>query len=218
MAGEITQALRDRVRSRIGEASKQGILDQEIYDFLNMAQRDLALRLHDAAIEELTQIATGTLTNSRVALPSGLVRERLVKVGANDIPAKRWDVSQLDAVANNVMQQPSLADPYYFIWYNATDAAVRLCLEVGNASSSDPYDVYYAKMPTKITAAVDPDYNEEWHDLIVDMAVALCRMAKAEAEEYQRMRNEYLRKTAEANSRYLATEIGPYEGEPGDTA
>ena len=50
MAGEVSQALKADVRSRIGEPSEQGVLTSEIYGALNEAQRELLNQLNDVAL------------------------------------------------------------------------------------------------------------------------------------------------------------------------
>lgn len=221
--GDTTDTLTTRVRSRIGEPSKQGINDEEIWAYLSYAQRDLAMRLNEAAIPELTPVTESTLTNSRAAVPSSpeLQRIRLLQVGANNIPARRWPVVWRDALTDNAHINPSAAEPYYWLWYDSDDGAVRLNVEIDDATSTAAYRLHYVETPDDVYGsasgdAADPSLHERWHGLMVDLAVALARSAKGEWGEYDRVRRKYLARARTQNSRYSATGMRPVDAESGD--
>ena len=213
-AGDKSDALLDRVRARIGEPSKSGILDDVLWQFVNLAQLDLIERLDDNDIPELTEIASGSLTNSRVGLPADFLRPRLLLIGSNEIPARRWPVHELDALEGSTVYVPSLTDPYYYIWRDATDDAIRLKVEVGNASSTDAYKLFYTKLPAAIDTDTDPDFGDHLHDLLVDYTVSLCRMVAKEYGERDRVRRQYFDQVATFSSRGVGNE--PFDDVPGD--
>lgn len=201
-AGDIAKALRDTVRARMGEPSETGLETVDIYLFLNEAQHNLMWRLHDGAMPEMSGIATGTLTNSRVALPADYLREWLVQIGATDEVAQLWDVSELDALDNNTLTAPAADNVYYFLWKDPTDGALRLNVEMGNPASAAAYDIFYMKIAVDMSDSVDPVLTEDKHDLLVDFAVMRCREQRHEWAEAQRILNGYLHKVNQLNSRY----------------
>lgn len=215
-AGDVTDKLVDQVRSRLGEPSKQGLLDEEIIGYLNFAQRDLAIRLNDAAVPELTPVVTDNLVASRAAVPADLQRVRLLTIGANKIPATRWPVPERDAFTDNIYVAPSDDEPYYWLFFNTTDDAVRFHVEVGDPACVDAYELHYTKNPTVMTTDVDPEVNMRWHGLMVDMAVALARCSKGDWREYDRLRRKYLSRSQKANARYSEQGVIPRDDEPGD--
>jgi len=215
-AGDITDKLVDQVRMRLGEASKQGVEDEEIIGYLNFAQRDLAVRFNDAAIPELTPVASGNLVASRAPLPANFQRVRLLAIGSNKIPARRWPVPERDAFTDNIYVAPGATEPYYWLFYNTTDVAVRFHVEVGDPSSTDPYELHYTQNPTAMSTDVDPQINVRWHGLMVDLAVALARCAKGRWAEYDRLRRKFLRRAQKANARFSEAGVIPRDDEPGD--
>lgn len=215
-AGDVTAMLVDQVRSRLGEPSKQGILDEEIYGYLSFAQRDVALRLNDAAIPELTPVATGSLSASRAPVPDSLQRIRLLTVGTNNIPATRWAVPERDAFTDNIYVAPSSDEPYYWLFYNTSDDAVRFHVEVDDPSSTDDYELHYTKTPDDVDGSTDPELNVRWHGLMVDLATALARCSRSNWAEYDRLRRKYLERARKANARFSEAGVIPRDDEPGD--
>jgi len=215
-AGDITDALVDRVRNRIGEPSKQGVLDEEIHAYLSFAQRDIAMRLNEAAIPELTPVTSGSLSSSRATLPSDLQRIRVLQVGTNGYPARRWPVVWRDALSNNSLVNPSAEEPYYWLWYNTTAAAVVLNVEIDDATSTADYDLHYVETPADVDTDTDPQLSTRWHGLMVDLAVALARSAKGEWGEYDRVRRKYLSRARVQNNRYSGRGLRALDEEPGD--
>jgi len=213
-AGDIAKSLRDTVRARIGEPSETGVETVDIYAFLNEAVYDVMWRINDGAMPEMTDLATGTLTNSRVALPATFWREWLVQIGASDYVAQQWDISELDALANNTLTAPSATNPYYFVWYNVTDAAIRLHVEVGNPADSSAYDIFFVKTPTDMSDSVDPELTAALHELLVDYCTMRCREQRGEYGEAERLRRGYIAKIDAINSRYR--EGSRNEGRGGD--
>jgi len=214
-AGDVSDALVDRVRAHVGQPSQNGILTVDIFKFLNLAQSNLVRRLNDNAMPELCAIASGTLTASRVGLPSDFMRERFVEVGASNIRARQWDISELDALDNNTLTVPSTTNPYYFIWYNATDAALRLQVELNVPASTSAYKLHYVKQPADMTTSVDPVLGVEKHGLLVEFALWLAWHQIGEAEEAERHWALYVEGINRVNARHR---FGGRrnEGKPGD--
>ena len=215
MAGEITEALRDRVRSRLGQVSKQGLLAEHIYSHMNRGQSDMAWRLNDGAMLELTKQASGNLSSSRVSLPADFLRERIVMVGATDIVARRPNISELDALDDNTLFVPSATNPFYYIWHNETADEVMLLVDVSDAASTLAYKLNYVAKPTDVSESVDPDFATNLHNLIVDFAVMRGRQMAKDYAEAKRVWNDYQDQIRIINSRF---EPGRrHEGVPGDT-
>jgi len=215
-AGDLSDALRDRVRQRVGQSSQSGLLDEDIFAFLNRAQYDLGWRLHDAAMPELTEVASGSLTASRVALPTDFWREVTVDIGTGSSrqTCVRWPVTQLDALDNNTLLTPSTSSPYYFIWYQATDGALRLIIDLGNAASTSAYQLRYVKLPTTMTTDVDPLYKSDKYGMIVDFACMMYHQMKGNDAQRARLWQQYIAQIITVNTRYMPGTL--HEGKPGD--
>lgn len=214
MAGEVTQGLRDKVRARLGQWSVAGVLDADIYLFLQRGQVDLGWWLRDAALVELTGTTSGTLTNSRVGLPTDFWRERLLQIGEAEVEAKRWNVSDVKDLQGNELVGPSADNPYYFIWYDLTDTAVRLKVDIDAPTSTAAYALEHLKVPAAPNATRDPVLNAAYHDLMVDFAVACCLESVRRYREGEAIRRARLDKIGAVSSHYAP---GPLQqGVPGD--
>lgn len=201
-AGDVSQALRDLVRAHLGQPSQEGILTSDVYAFLNRAQFQVVRRLNDNAMPELCEVATGTLTNSRAALPTDFVRERYLEIGSDNVRARRWDISQLDALDNNTLFEPSATKPYYYIWHNPTDGATRLHVEIGDPTSSEAYKLHYVKAPTAMDDSTDPIIAADKHPLIVACALWMCWHYMRQPEEAEYQWGEFIRLVNAMNSRH----------------
>ena len=215
--GDVSKALRDRVRAYLGQVSQEGILSVDIYKFLNRAQHNLVRRLNDNAMPEMLEVASGNLTASRAALPSDFVRERFVEFGAADIRARRWDISELDALDNNTLTVPATTNPYYYIWYDASDAALRLQMDVG-ASSTGAYKLHYVKQPTDMSDAADPILRSDKHHLLIYYALWLAWHQLQEAAQAEYMWGEYIKGANRINGRHSRLNRRRNESKPGDAA
>jgi len=213
-AGDISKTLMSRVRSRVGQRTQQGILDVHLYLFLNRAQQDLMWRLHDAAMPEMTDIAAGTLTNSRVGLPADFMRERLCLVGSGTVQARRIGLTDLDSLTRDTLMAASADNPYYYIWENATDNAKRLHLEIGAPTSTAAYQLYYIKQPTDMDDLTDPILGSDKYNLLVDFAVKRVREMQGEYEEAGGIWKQYVGGIGKINSRYMM-QGARQEREPG---
>ena len=216
-AGDVSKALRDRVRAYLGQVSQEGILSVDIYKFLNRAQHNLVRRLNDNAMPEMLEVASGNLTASRAALPADFVRERFVEFGASDIRAERWNISELDALDNNTFTVPSTTNPYYYVWYDASDAALRLQMDVG-ASSTGAYKLHYVKQPTDMSDAADPILRSDKHHLLIYYALWLAWHQLQEAAQAEYMWGEYIKGANRINGRHSRLNRRRNESKPGDAA
>jgi len=217
-AGDTADALRDRVRAYLGEVSESGILTADIWKFLNRAQHNLVRRLNDNAMPEMLAVASGTLTNSRVALPSDFVRERFVEFGATDIRSRRWNISELDALDNNTLTAPSTTTPFYFLWYDVTDGALRLKMEVGDDASTGAYKLHYVKQPTDMDTDTDPILSADKHHLLIYYALWLGWHQLQEPEQAERMWAQYIQGINRINARHSRLHKRRNESKPGDAA
>lgn len=212
-AGDITDELVSRVRSRIGEASENGVLTAHILSFLNFAQQDLAWRLDDAALVGLTATATGTASSAstpapsstiEASIPTDLLRERAVL--CDEIQARRIAVSELDSIDHNVYRAPSDDEPQYVIWNG------MLYIIAGDTTDHD-YTLHYVKAPPDMDADTDPVLGTEHHSLLVNLAIARVREMEGNPGEKERLLSQYRINTQVRNSRWGARR---YENIPGD--
>jgi hypothetical protein len=202
-----TAELMGRVRFSTGQHSEQSQQDEEVLAHLNRGQEFLIWALAVSAMPEMTETATGSLTNSRVALPNDFAFEQLVEVGSTLVTCRPYPVSKLDALEGGITQfTPSTSQPYYYIWYNRTDGADRLHILLGNDSSTAAYSLRYVKKPTDLDlTANDPVWNERANDVLVDFAAmrVMENMGNI-AEAQRRWRELILPRIARINGRHRA--------------
>ena len=169
-AGDISKGMLAVVRARIGDLAGTIRSDAEIYGFLNTGFRLLAQELNDAAIPYLTKVQSASLTGAQNAynLPADFLRERIVKY--KGLFARRWRLSETEALRTHAFIVKSETEPYYRIWNK------ELYFEVGTVSqvNGDTYELWYIKIPTAISAAADPELPKQYFDVVEDLAVSLC--------------------------------------------
>lgn len=200
-----TAQLVGRVRYKAGQWSVQAVADADIVAHLNRGQEFLMWGLHVSAMPEHTETATGSLTNSRVGVPSDFAFEQLVEVGATLVTCRPWPVSALDALGNIPQFAPSTSQPYYYIWYNATDEAERLQIELGNASSTAAYSLRYVQLPADLAMTdSDPIWDERSNDLLVDFAVSRLTDSQGRRGDAQRMMHRIIQRIIRINGRFMA--------------
>jgi len=213
-AGDVTDELVSRVRTRLGEPSESGMLTSDIISFLNYAQYDLVWRIDDAALKGLTTTATGTASSAsdpcpddaiEAALPTDLMRERTVL--CDDVQATRIEVSELDSPVHNVYRSPSDEEPQYMIWNG-------MLYIIAGDTTDHSYTLYYVAEPTDVATDTDPDLEPEHHSMLINMAVARSREMKGNVGEKQRLIKVYRTNTRIHNSRWGTDR---YENIPGDS-
>ena len=150
-AGDVTDKLVDQVRSRLGEPSKQGLLDEEIIGYLNFAQRDLAIRLNDAAVPELTPVVTDHLVAARAAVPADLQRVRLSPSGPTK-SRRRRPVPERDAFTDNIYAPPTMSPITSSSTRRTTRCAPRRGRRPGLRDAHEPN----TRRTTVMTTDVDP--------------------------------------------------------------
>jgi hypothetical protein len=212
MAGDISQALKDRVRSVLGQPSKQGVLDEHIYLFLNRAQYDLGWRVAEGAMRCLAQLKSDDMAASAIALPEDFWREQQVYVGADVVRAARWPVTQLDALDTVSQFAPAAENPFYYVWDDG-EGDVQILVRIGDDDSTDPYDLFYIGTPPSLSGSADPVWPSDLCDLLVMYAVYRFRQVAQQWEEAERVFRAYVDGVVAVNSRYAP---GPLEeGAPG---
>jgi|GEM_PF-5036250 len=201
-----TATLIGRVRYATGQASQQAFTDDAIVGHLNRAQEFLLWTLMVGAMPEMTETVTGSLSSSRVALPADFAYEQAVEVGSTLVTARPIAITELDAVDNSRIPQwaASLEQPWYYIWKNATDGAVRLHILVGDDDADDAYALRYVKKPAELAATgSDPVWNERACDLLVEFAaMRVNENIGNHAEKRRRMQN-ITNRIALINSRFV---------------
>lgn len=207
-AGDISQALLARVRSRFGTGATYGLTDDEVYHHLNRGQLDLMWRMNPALLDCYTASASGSLVSSRFAIPSDFWRERLLLVGG--VKAKRLEITELGSLGP---MNAAADQPYYYIWYNATDGAIKFHVEIGDAASTAAYVLYYLKSPAGITSSVDPLLPASLQDLLVEFAISRVYANQREYQAAGQAMERYLQRCTRLNTRYLTGEW--HEGPPG---
>ena len=210
-AGDVTKALRNAVRARIGPASTLGFTDAQIYSYLSYSQHDIAWRVPDAALNELTSVASGNLAGSSFTVPTDFLRERLVKVGTTGVVAGRVSVAEQKSIS---ALEPTATNPFYYLWYDGSTVKFRLF--VGNDVSTLAYTLMYVAAPTAVDASTDPLLNTGLHGLMVQFAVRRCRELRGEYDLAQVELAAYLASVSVVAFRYGHTKRN--DGAPGDPA
>lgn len=215
-AGDVSEALLARVRSRINEPSAGEWEDSEIYSSLTRGQVDLVSnQLADGALAGVRKIMSDDLvaTQSAYDLPTDFLRARYVLY--KDIGARHWLKRFIAALgegtaAGNVHVAPSETNPFYYFH------ADQLVFAVGAVTQADSekYKLFYIRSPVDITASVDPEIATYLHGLLVEFAVSRCREQSRAFEEAADTMAEYMELCSLVNSRYRGT-IG-YDGPGGD--
>lgn len=178
-AGDISDSMVAQVRARSGLESVQQVTDADIFRFLNAGQRYLGLALRHGILPALLKRASGTLSSSKITLPSDFIYEQILMVGADESVARPIATAHYDQILGNTLHVPSLDTPYYQIWYDSDASAVRLNVYVGNASSTAAYVLDYWALPPDIDTDTDPVVPASVQTMMVEFAVARLR-------EYQR--------------------------------
>ena len=217
MAGEVSQALKADVRSRIGEPSEQGVLTSEIYGALNEAQRELLNQLNDVALTAVMEEYPISITADEMpyAYPTDLQRLRGVKY--KTVEAKPWPVRHLGALANNVLHTPSETNVYLIQWSQAAPNAGNFFLRAGSKviGGGSEIVVRYLETPAVMSDTVDPSFlGNNLHGLMVTHAVMRMREKQNKDEEAERLWSEFNEGCAILNSR--SQPVPPYDAKPGD--
>jgi len=216
MAGEISQGLLARVRSRINEPSAGEWADSEIYANLSRGQTDLVTnQLCDGALTGLREIVEGTLVGAQnpYDLPADFLRARVVYY--KGIWARRWEKRYIAALGEgtataNVHVSPSETNPYYYIHADQIVFAVGAVTQ----TNGDKYELFYVKSPTDVTTSVDPLLPAYLHGLMVDFAVSRCREQAHDFGEAEAVMRYYLEMASRVNARYRGSMA--YDGPGGD--
>ena len=196
--GDVTAALVAEVRKRIGTSATLGFSDDLLRLWLTRGQYDLIWRLHTGAILEQTTTVSGVLTASKFPLPANFLREAYVKVGGKR--ARRWNVSERRNLGGS-LASPSASDPFYYLWHDGS--SVKGIVQVADAASTLPYDLFYVMRPLTLSASVDPLLGREYDDLLVYFALASCREQREEYEEEVALRAQYAWSINLVNSRFM---------------
>lgn len=170
MAGEISQAMRDRVRARLGDkgATNTSWSDAALFRFLNHGFQVLvAKKLPDAAVPYLTDVDEVTLIDGRksYALPTDFLRARRLEY--KGLPAKRWPIHDLRALRRNVNYNPSETDPYFYIWNNNVYFENPV-----TQAGAEVYHLWYVRRPVAISATVDPELPRPFFEPVETFAVS----------------------------------------------
>jgi len=206
--GDISDAMVAEIRSRIGEAATSGLTNPEIFYALNNGQFDLAERLCDSALPELMKTAAGSLSSSKVALPTDCLRPRALTLAT--VWAKYIPLAELYTLESTGVTPASADEPYWSIWYD-TDAPYIL----GQGCAADAaYLLYYIATPTTMTTDVDPLFWAPRREMVKDFALSELLRLRQRHGEAEIIRVRYEAKVAAINSRY--TDGAAYDGLPGD--
>ncbi len=208
-AGDVSKELLAKVRARLGTWSTYGLADNQVYRALNRGQIDVVWRLHEAAAQH-TAVTTGSLSSSKLTLPSGFMWERLLTVGG--VTAKRWDVTSLPTLASATIAVASAANPQYYLWNDGT--SVKAVVRVGNDSSASAYSLWYVVKPTDMSDSADPTLLAGMHELLVTFATSRLQEQRLEWMAGQTLMNDYRTQIAALNARYIAGV--PFDGPTGD--
>lgn len=202
-----TAQLVGRVRYKAGLQSIQAVANEDIVAHLNRGQEFLMWGLHVSAMPEMSELASGTLTNSRVGLPADFGFEQLVEVGSTLKTARPVAPSQLDQLSNIPQHAPSATQPWYYIWHNATDNARRLHIEIGAPASTAAYELRYIQSPTDIDlVSSNPEWRERYNDLLVDFAVSRLLDGEGNRAAGRRIFFSVVARMTEINQRWIESQ------------
>lgn len=201
--------LLNAVRERLGDWATLGLTDELIYEWLTFAQYDILWRIHDGALLEHSEIASGSLSSSTFPIPDDFLRERTLIV--NGVEARRWNFTEQDTI-DTVISAPSSNSPYYYIW--DTGEGPSGVVLVGDENSTLPYLLYYIKHPPALSGTTEPYLNRSLHDLMVQYAVMRARDTRREYEDWTRVSAWRGWNITSINSRYMPGLLN--EGAPGD--
>jgi hypothetical protein len=163
--GDVSRALKERVKRRLGDVDGTMYTTNEIYMWLSEAIRDIVSRVPDMTIPEycVTASYNGTTSvtgiyaivagRSYYTLPPDFLRERGLTWSSDDVWATRIS---LDQVASKVeLWNQGDTEPYYYIWKG------RIYLMVGTVGASDEFRLYYVKTPDDWVVTLNTSDVEE---------------------------------------------------------
>ena len=231
--GDISRALKLRVRRRLGDVDGTMYTRQEIYMWLSEAIRDIVSRVPDMTIP--AYCTTFHYTKSLNAgdypgmvitagkdyydLPSDFLRERGLVwipggVAASSVWATRLSVEQV--AAKEEVWEASDTEPYYYLWRG------RIYLMVGGVAANDQFRLYYVRWPDdyivntdeggeqfttegpySLSDSVDPVIPRYFWRAMTDYAVARCLEARGAWDRARVLLDDYERSLIDVVGRYI---------------
>ena len=204
--GDTSKALLSSLRYRLGDPASLLYSDATLYRALNWGYMEAANSLPDAALYQLFALDAVALvaSTSYYALPGDYLRERVLVY--KDLPAKRWDISEVGTLGLGTLAEPSEDHPLYYVW------AGRLYFPfVVTQAGGETYDLYYVKQPVTISDSADPELGPEFDDIVEQYAASTVLQREPDTQAHSAAVLEQLRILVDTiGQRYFPG--GPYEG------
>jgi hypothetical protein len=198
------------VRLRVGDLSADNWKDPALYAFLSEGQRHLARYLTDGALYMLASIAE-TALEADVAeydLPADFLRDRALKY--KSVWARRWPLSEEEALRRPGQMQPTEDNPFYII----RGTQVRFPRLTVTQDNGDAFALWYVRLPLDIAGDQEPELPVTLHNLIEDFAVARCFEGREEFGTAALMQAHVLEQVLMVNARYTGQRA--FDGVPRD--
>lgn len=179
-AGDVSDLMITELGQRLEDATPTKFTSAVRFSALNDAQRRLSILLDRRLLTELedistdVSISTGSYALSSLNSGGGVLKGKngilriSVDIGAagSDLWATEFDIAQVK-INENTYFKGSDTNPRYYI----VDGAIKYLVTTLTATTST---IYFLKYPTTMTTDVDPELNEAFRHLIVDLAEAQC--------------------------------------------
>ena len=166
-----------RVRQEVRDDAKEMFTDDQVTDYINEAQEDLANRQL-----VLTKTTASTTSDSTIPLPSDFIRPRSLRLGTTGDD----DVEFVD-------------DDVFWTWYDAgADPGHTIAVVHGSdievypsISTSTAYSLRYFYRPADLSGANSSDLPVELHPKLIYFAIARCYMKSREFNAADRFMQMY---------------------------
>lgn len=163
---------------RLEDPSKDLFTDATLYLMINTAQRKLMQILNHNALNDFQVVDT----NNTNTLDSDL-NERYVDISSIASSSPPFGgVHGIQGIKKNGSDSwyTKISFHQYMDWSNGSVSVSRhnpLYWIRGTRiyiSENDSIDIYYIKQPTEVASGVDSDFNDVFHDAILELAEAEC--------------------------------------------
>jgi len=163
MSGLVSVDMARAVRALVGDPAAGWWDDQQIYDFLSEAQRQLADRLPDSAVPELSTIQGRALSPPTASydLPDDLLRIRLIVYKGK--AARQWPLHELGTLSQAGASEDA---PVFYVW--GSQVVFPFVVTAGS------FYIWYTRRPPDIGGNADPVLGAGHRPVMESFAVSRC--------------------------------------------
>jgi len=208
-AGDLTDSMVAELGLRLEDAPATLFTTVLKLVMLNRAQVQVAQLLHNAYLTELEVISSASLDFSDTYALSGIgntvfrgaegiLKVKISPAAAGFLWATEVDVKDVKKLENTYLAG-SAANPVYYIFANSI-------YPINGTAAGTLGTVYYLRVPSSMTTAVDPIVNKALHPLIVTLAEALCWAIDGKLDRKQAALDIAFAEIEILNARYTAAE------------